>query len=111
MACSQLLGALIIHVGLEAFFSWKLLTEYTTSTTCFGWMAALVLPSGAPSSVETLREIAKSPKLELVQKVRETRIWLSSGEGPYRRAESLTYIFSIYFAFQAILSKKYFFEN
>ena len=28
---------------------------------------------GAPSSVETLREIARSPKLELVPKFRETR--------------------------------------
>ena len=50
------------------------------------------------------KPIAKSAKYEIGPKSPRT-------EGPYRRGISSTPIFSIYFVFQAILSKKVFFGN
>ena len=65
---------------------------------------------GAPSRVETLREIAKSVKYEIGSKIPgDAKTPKSWDEGPYRRGISSTPIFSIYFAFQAILSNFRFF--
>ena len=76
-------------------------------------MIQLGQPRGAPSRVETLREIAKSVKYEIGPQIpgdAKSRIRLSPGtEVPYRRQIFDTYIFSIYFVNQAILSNFRFF--